>query len=274
MSAMLLSACASNDTPDKAQTGAIIGTIAGAVLGAKVSKNNRGAGAVIGAALGGATGYIIGRQLDERDRIALQAKIDELANSSQSGEPAIWKSEHSGASAQIVMGDPVSTGETTKRVVTEADVELPRSTLRAEVGKRYASANVNVRTGPSTLYAVKYVLPAGRQVELAGAADNGFNLISDNGVIIGYVSSKYLSSIPMESKKIVVQQGTTSEIMQGKQSASETEPAVRPSIPQREADLRVSSQCRPVTIRVRSKDGQITEEKVQTCMRADGTWGS
>lgn len=271
----LLGACASTTPANKAQTGAIVGTLAGAVIGAKISsRKDRAAGVALGAGLGGVAGYVIGRQLDERDRIALQARIDELARSSHSGGPDIWRSEHSGASAQIVVGESVTTEETTKRVVAETDVSLPSSALLAEVGPRYALANLNVRAGPGVSYPVKYVLSAGERVELAGTSEDGFDLISDNGIIVGYVSSKYLSKEPVEPKREAVRSGTVPEKTKRKQPIENAEPAARPIVPTREDDLRTSLKCKPVTIRLRTKDGQVTEEKTKTCMRADGTWGS
>jgi len=275
LGAMLLSSCASTAPMDKTQTGSIIGAIAGAVIGAKVSsKKDRGAGVAIGAVLGGTTGYLIGQHLDERDRIALQARVDELAKLPKSSEPAIWRSVHSGASAQIVVGDPISAGETTRRVVTEADVELPRAVGLVEQGTRYAAANVNLRSGPSTSYPVKYTLPAGTRVKILGTSENRFHPVSENGVIVGYVSSDHLSKVPIKPTRKVMLRSAATGGAHSAQPIADTEPVARPRIPTREGDLRISLQCKPVIIRVRTNDGRVSEEKSQTCMRADGTWGS
>jgi hypothetical protein len=50
----------------KAAKGAVIGGGSGAVVGAVVSKNDRGKGAAVGAVLGAGAGYIIGRNKDKR----------------------------------------------------------------------------------------------------------------------------------------------------------------------------------------------------------------
>ena len=47
--------------------GAVVGAGAGAVTGAIINKNNRGAGAVIGAVVGAAGGYIIGNEVDKKN---------------------------------------------------------------------------------------------------------------------------------------------------------------------------------------------------------------
>ncbi len=51
----------------KAAKGAVIGGGSGAILGAVLSKNNKGKGAVIGGIIGAAGGYAIGRGADKRD---------------------------------------------------------------------------------------------------------------------------------------------------------------------------------------------------------------
>ena len=51
----------------KAAKGAVIGGAAGAVTGAILDKNHRGAGAVIGGVVGGGVGYGVGRAKDKKD---------------------------------------------------------------------------------------------------------------------------------------------------------------------------------------------------------------
>ena len=67
----LLSACTTNDLGDsrdltKTQTGAIIGTVSGAALGAIINHKNRGKGALIGAIGGGLTGAGVGYYMDQQ----------------------------------------------------------------------------------------------------------------------------------------------------------------------------------------------------------------
>ena len=71
LATLLLSACATNDLGDsrdlsKTQTGAIIGTVSGAALGAIINHKNRGKGALIGAVGGGLAGTGVGYYMDKQ----------------------------------------------------------------------------------------------------------------------------------------------------------------------------------------------------------------
>lgn len=73
LSALLLSACATNDLGDKrdlnkTEMGAIIGAVGGAVVGAAVNHRNRGKGALIGAVGGGLAGAGIGYYMDQQTK--------------------------------------------------------------------------------------------------------------------------------------------------------------------------------------------------------------
>ena len=78
---------------DKAQTGAGVGTLAGATIGALTAKN-KALGAVIGAGIGGLIGYAIGNELDKNDR----AQIGKALEEQPSGKPLAWKNPDTGAS--------------------------------------------------------------------------------------------------------------------------------------------------------------------------------
>ncbi|MEO6683222.1 MAG: glycine zipper domain-containing protein [Ginsengibacter sp.] len=53
---------------DKATTGAVIGGAAGAAGGAIIVSKKKGVGAVVGAVVGAASGYIIGKDMDKKDK--------------------------------------------------------------------------------------------------------------------------------------------------------------------------------------------------------------
>ncbi len=55
------------------------------------------------------------------------------------------------------------------------------------------TANVNLRSGPGTTYAVLKVVPAGSQVGTTTYIQNGFRYVVSNGVL-GWISTAYLSS--------------------------------------------------------------------------------
>ena len=92
LSALLLSACATNDLGEprdlnKTQTGAIIGTVSGAALGAIINHRNRGKGALIGAVGGGLTGAGVGYYMDTQAKDLLKQLQPEI----QRGEISVEK---------------------------------------------------------------------------------------------------------------------------------------------------------------------------------------
>ena len=66
---------------------------------------------------------------------------------------------------------------------------------------KYTSANLNLRSGPSTSYKVLTTIPLGTSVEMAENCDCDWIKVSFNGQI-GYVSSKYLTFQKVESKSV------------------------------------------------------------------------
>ncbi|MBU1039594.1 MAG: hypothetical protein KKF77_00660 [Proteobacteria bacterium] len=103
-----LAACA-----DKAQTGAGVGTLAGATIGALTSKN-KGLGAVIGAGIGGLIGYAIGNEMDKNDK----AQIGKALEEQPSGKPLAWKNPDTGASYEATPGTPYMQQDKIYRDVT------------------------------------------------------------------------------------------------------------------------------------------------------------
>lgn len=63
---------------------------------------------------------------------------------------------------------------------------------------KYTSANLNLRSGPSTSYKVLSTIPLGTSVEMSENCDCDWIKVSFNGKI-GYVSSKYLTFRKVES---------------------------------------------------------------------------
>lgn len=87
-------------------------------------------------------------------------------------------------------------------------------TINAQIYK-YTSANLNLRSGPSTSYKVLITIPLGTSVEMAENCDCDWIKVSYNGKI-GYVSSKYLTNQRVVSKpsknKISESQNTNSPV--------------------------------------------------------------
>lgn len=77
---------------NKAQQGAVGGTLAGATIGALVS-GDKLTGAAVGAGLGLLTGYIIGNEWDKSDQRQLQRTLE----NSRSGKTTVWRNPDTGA---------------------------------------------------------------------------------------------------------------------------------------------------------------------------------
>ncbi len=89
---MLGSGCA-----NKAQSGAGLGALAGATIGALTFKN-KASGAAIGAGVGLLMGYIVGNEWDKYD----EQKVAQSLENTRSGETVAWKNPDTGKSYTAV----------------------------------------------------------------------------------------------------------------------------------------------------------------------------
>jgi len=78
VSGLIVTGCATDDPNRRAKGGAVIGALAGAVLGNQVAD---GEGALVGGVLGGLAGYKVGQYQDEQQKELELALADELAAS-------------------------------------------------------------------------------------------------------------------------------------------------------------------------------------------------
>ncbi|SDK44892.1 Surface antigen [Maridesulfovibrio ferrireducens] len=78
---------------NKAQSGAGIGALAGATIGALTFKN-KASGAAIGAGVGLLMGYIVGNEWDKSD----EEKVTHSLENTKSGETVSWKNPDTGKS--------------------------------------------------------------------------------------------------------------------------------------------------------------------------------
>lgn len=97
--------------PSKADTGLVVGAVAGGILGNQVGKGTGNVAATaIGAVVGGIVGSEIGRSLDQQDRIlAQQAEYDALERG-RSGVSRQWRNPDSGRYGEIVPSKPYKRG--------------------------------------------------------------------------------------------------------------------------------------------------------------------
>ena len=113
---------------DKAQTGAGVGTLAGATIGALTSKNKI-AGAAIGGGIGALIGYAFGNEMDKNDR----AQIGRALEDHPSGKPMSWKNPDTGVQYEATPGTPYSADNKVYRDVTiKANVDGQEKDMRAK----------------------------------------------------------------------------------------------------------------------------------------------
>ena len=243
------------DGAKKEKTGTAVGAVLGGAAGAAVSKN-KGTGVVVGALLGALIGNRIGAKLDERDQLALAAKIQEAASQAQIGEKVTWNSDHSGASAEIT---PISETNREKAVAV---------TLNEARGSRYASSSLNIRSGPGLSYAVVETLPSGTKVSLHGVTEEGWYRINRAGKDIGYVFGQYLAERPVAvsaAGQAEPQSKSNPRPIENTQASSKGK--------SEEITVMANVKCRDVRIQ-RKVDGKLTETTATTCQSPDGSWGA
>jgi surface antigen len=102
----LLAACGP-DGPNKADTGMVVGAVAGGILGNQIGKGGGNiAATAIGAVVGGIVGSEIGRSLDKQDRmLAQEAEFDALERG-QSGSVRKWRNPDNGRYGEVIPSKP------------------------------------------------------------------------------------------------------------------------------------------------------------------------
>src|SRR5262245_46741133 len=107
---IVLTACGP-EGPNKADTGLVVGAVAGGILGNQVGKGGGNIGATaIGAGVGGIVGSEIGRSMDQQDRmLAQQAEFDALERG-QSGQSRQWRNPDNGRYGEVTPSRPYKRG--------------------------------------------------------------------------------------------------------------------------------------------------------------------
>jgi surface antigen len=126
ISAFLLTSVAG--CADKAQSGAGLGALAGATVGALTAKN-KVSGAAIGAGLGALLGYVVGNELDKHDK----AQIGKVLEDQPSGKPMSWKNPDTGVQYEATPSTPYSKDEKVYRdVYIKANVDGQEKDMKAK----------------------------------------------------------------------------------------------------------------------------------------------
>jgi surface antigen len=106
LTAVLLAGCGP-DGPTNADTGLVVGDIAGGIIGNQVGKGSGNVLATVaGAMIGGIVGSEIGRRMDEHDRMLAQQAEYAALEEGESGHARRWRNPDNGRYGDVTPGRP------------------------------------------------------------------------------------------------------------------------------------------------------------------------
>ncbi|KPX49276.1 SH3 domain-containing protein [Pseudomonas syringae pv. tagetis] len=256
----------------KEQAGTVIGGIAGLAVGATMGKGKgQIAAALIVAGIGGYIGNRIGQLLDDRDKQALALRTQEVLN--QAATPvaqstAIWRSDHSNASARITPGPEYKAVRTIEVKRTSSIQGVPSMKL---INKPYVTrSTLNVRSAPN-MYADKVgSLPGNTQFTAVGSTGDWI-LVGRKGVTVGYVHRDYVmtQSDADASKRLAAARLDDMNVTGSKETEAFDLGSIS-SLPS--GKTAVETTCRPLTVSLEAS-GSTTEKQENTfCRQANDTW--
>jgi uncharacterized protein YgiM (DUF1202 family) len=200
--------------------GAVIGGVVGGLLGNRIAgRNSRTLGTLLGGALGAAAGSAIGCRLQKNDRVkAERAMNDALAKN----ENQTWKSEDTGASGTVVVGQTAAKGADLGGLSFAKGVEPADGYTK--VGAAYVTSGAaNVRSAPGLQGKILGQLPAGTNVWVPASVNGApWLLVSQDGVGRGYVSNALLSRAKAQTTATGCKMVKQTVSLPGEGSASET----------------------------------------------------
>lgn len=161
--------------------GRAVGAAAGALLGAQIGD---GDGQLLAVAIGTLAGYWLGGEIGKRLTREDQAGIAySTQRALETGRPQTWHNPDTGVATHVSV-KKISADE-----VRPGLAPLDQAPTLKMINRFYtANANVNVRGGPSTDYAVLYVVNEGERVPVLGrVAGSKWLMIARDGAGSGFV---------------------------------------------------------------------------------------
>ncbi|BCS46438.1 hypothetical protein AAY86_04050 [Pseudomonas amygdali pv. tabaci str. ATCC 11528] len=256
----------------KEQAGTVIGGIAGLAVGATMGKGNgQIAAALIVAGIGGYIGNRIGQLLDDRDKQALALRTHEVLSQPASpvAQPtAIWRSDHSNASARITPGPEFKAVRTIDVKRTPNIQGVPSMKL---INQPYVTrSTLNVRSAPNMNADKVGSLPGNTQFTAVGSTGDWI-LVGRKGVTVGYVHKDYvmtqsdadtrkrLAAVRFDDMNVAASKeteafdlGSISSLPSGKTAAETT--------------------CRPLSVSLEANGGTTEKQDNTFCRQANDTW--
>ncbi|MCJ2372875.1 SH3 domain-containing protein [Pseudomonas sp. RGM 3321] len=256
----------------KEQAGTVIGGIAGLAVGATMGKGNgQIAAALIVAGIGGYIGNRIGQLLDDRDKQALALRTQEILSqpaTSVAQPTAIWRSDHSNASARITPGPEFKAVRTIDVKRTPSIQGVPSMKL---INQPYVTrSTLNVRSAPNMSADKVGSLPGNTQFTAVGSTGDWI-LVGRKGVTVGYVHKDYvmtqsdadtrkrLAAVRFDDMNVAASKeteafdlGSISSLPSGKTAAETT--------------------CRPLSVSLEANGGNTEKQENTFCRQANDTW--
>ena len=159
--------------------------VVGGLIGNRVASGNRTLGTVIGGAVGAAAGSWIGCKLQIADQRKAEAAA---ARAAAKGQSQHWMSADTGVSGSAV---PLASSQLANLNFPESVVPSERYDNRA--GIYVAAGRTNLRALPDVGSTLVGTLDPGERVTVAAGVENSpWLLVSENGLVRGYVSAPLL----------------------------------------------------------------------------------
>ncbi|WP_426810921.1 SH3 domain-containing protein [Pseudomonas sp. WOUb67] len=257
----------------KEQAGTVIGGLAGVAIGSTMgSGNGKIAAALIAGGIGAYVGNRIGHMLDEKDQQALALRTQEVLSQQQttaSAQPVTWKSDHSGATAQIVPGKEYTQ---TKKVEVKRAPKIQAVPSMKLINEPYVtvSDNLNVRAAPNQNGEKVGSLKNHTEFTAVGSTGDWI-LVGRKGVTVGYVHKNYVEPKAQAVAKRVTPAVNLDDldVAASKETQGFDLDSVQ-SLPTQ--TVAAEAACRPVTVSLKSQSGQTEQEQNTFCKQANGTW--
>lgn len=236
----------SGNTPfTKENIGKAVGAAAGALLGTQIGS---GRGKLAAVAIGTLAGYWVGGKVGEHLSRRDQAGIAYSTHQAlETGRTQTWRNPDTGVSTRVSVREASAGGD------GRGQAPLGRAPTLELVNRYYvADANVNVRGGPSTDYAILYRLAQGEHVPVVGrVADSEWLMIAAEGGGNGFVYEPLFTPTDESDNAI--------------RDAMQTGRAVATYDVQ-------SRECRIINQEVVMPDGGTRSHEFKACRQPDGTW--
>ncbi|RMP79057.1 SH3 domain-containing protein [Pseudomonas syringae] len=256
----------------KEQAGTVIGGIAGLAVGATMGKGNgQIAAALIVAGIGGYIGNRIGQLLDDRDKQALALRTQEIL--SQPATPvaqptAIWRSDHSNASARITPGPEFKAVRTIDVKRTPNIQGVPSMKL---INQPYVTrSTLNVRSAPNMNADKVGSLPGNTQFTAVGSTGDWI-LVGRKGVTVGYVHKDYVmtQSDADTRKRLAAVRFDDMNVSASKETEAFDLGSIS-SLPS--GKTAAETTCRPLSVSLEANGGTTEKQENTFCRQANDTW--